>query len=295
MDFFSNVFQTQRNGNSSRQQRRRTPPTPAGIHPNTMHSTMNSIYEASSSFATAAMAQAQTAASVVQEEMQEQGATPSASQKSIRQLPTIVVSSEDLVDENNRECCICFEEHNIGDKVIRLPCAHIYHSKCITEWLSRHCTCPVCRFELPTDDSAYEEKRKVRMASRKPRFARYELERMVMKDLIKLCVRLKLNNAIVGGSEKKEVIQAIVDSGKIDIIIAPEPLEYESIIVLRGMGVGKLKKAMSDAGVFFDPKDVVSFPACNMCKTACGDQTRQEMLLQLLITVYMVLMDALLY
>jgi len=206
-----------------------------------------------------AMAHAAAAASATgeTEDTQEQGATPCASQRAIRQLPIIVVSSEDLVDENNRECCICFEQHNIGDKVIRLPCAHIYHSSCITNWLSRHCTCPVCRYELPTDDLAYEEKRKNRMSRRKPRFAQYELERMAMKELINLCKRLKLNSALVGGTEKKEVIQAILDSGKIDIIVAPEPVEYESICVLRSMGVGKLKKAMREAGVFFDAKDVV--------------------------------------
>ena len=38
------------------------------------------------------------------------GCTPPASQRSIRQLPTVAVSAEDLVDENNRSCCICFEE-----------------------------------------------------------------------------------------------------------------------------------------------------------------------------------------
>lgn len=133
------------------------------------------------------------------------------------------------------------------------------------------------------------------MASHTPRFARYELEHMVIKDIIKLCVRLKLSSAIVGGRDKKEIIQEILDYGNIDIIVAPKPVEYESIMGLRGMGVRKLKKAMSDAGVFFDAKDVVSFSPCNVCKDVCDDQTRQEMLLQLLITVYTVLMDVLLY
>jgi hypothetical protein len=35
--------------------------------------------------------------------------TPPASQRAIQQLPTVMVSPEDLVDEANRECCICFE------------------------------------------------------------------------------------------------------------------------------------------------------------------------------------------
>lgn len=35
---------------------------------------------------------------------------PPASAKAIRQLPTVIVTPQDLVDENNRECCICLEE-----------------------------------------------------------------------------------------------------------------------------------------------------------------------------------------
>jgi hypothetical protein len=35
---------------------------------------------------------------------------PPASTKALRQLPIVTVAPEDLVDENNRECCICLEE-----------------------------------------------------------------------------------------------------------------------------------------------------------------------------------------
>lgn len=52
-------------------------------------------------------------------------APPPASENALRTLPIVKVTPEDLVDENNRECCICFEAHNLGDKVVRLPCAHI--------------------------------------------------------------------------------------------------------------------------------------------------------------------------
>ena len=36
--------------------------------------------------------------------------TPPASERAIRQLPTVSVTQEDLIDENNRACCICFDE-----------------------------------------------------------------------------------------------------------------------------------------------------------------------------------------
>mmetsp|Transcript_32309 Transcript_32309/g.43073 ORF Transcript_32309/g.43073 Transcript_32309/m.43073 type:complete len:120 (-) Transcript_32309:2014-2373(-) len=51
-----------------------------------------------------------------QQQQQQQQQTPSttkpppASKKAIRQLPTVTVTPEDLVDENNRECCICLDE-----------------------------------------------------------------------------------------------------------------------------------------------------------------------------------------
>ena len=38
------------------------------------------------------------------------GGPPPASLASLRQLPTISVTAEDLVEPSNRECCICFEE-----------------------------------------------------------------------------------------------------------------------------------------------------------------------------------------
>jgi hypothetical protein len=180
---------------------------------------------------------------------------PPASTRAIRQLPTVSVTPEDLVDENNRECCICFEEHHIRDKVSRLPCAHIYHPQCIVQWLVKNNTCPQCRYELPTDNVVYERGRKERMKARKPRFAKYELQRMHNKELKELCSRLGLN--CVGVIEKKEYIDLIWNSGKVDVINAPDPVEIGSIADLRNMSVGVLKKNMGDAGVFFDPRDVV--------------------------------------
>jgi len=136
-----------------------------------------------------------------------------------------------------------------------LPCAHIFHEKCIIDWLTQHCTCPVCRYELETDDAQYEKFRKARMRSRKPRIHRYVLEHMSIQELQKLAKELKIlwPRRI---REKRDILEVFSKSGKIEIIAAPKPVEY-GIEELRSMGVSKLRNAMAEAGVFFNPRDVL--------------------------------------
>lgn len=186
---------------------------------------------------------------------QEQPPIPPASKKALRQIPTISVTPEDLIDESNRECCICLEENKLGEKVARLPCGHLFHRPCISDWLIKHNTCPICRYELETDDPEFERGRKIRMSNRKQRFRPYELKRMGIRELKALASSLGLSN-IQSVVEKGELVHSILNSGKIDVVASAEPVEYK-LSELRSMGVGKLKKAMTEGGVFFDPVDVL--------------------------------------
>jgi hypothetical protein len=85
---------------------------------------------------------------------------PPASTRVLEELPDIASESK----HTEVLCGICGEE--IAET--RLPCGHAFHKgTCVEPWLTRHCTCPVCRYELPTDDASYEPGRIERMSSRK--------------------------------------------------------------------------------------------------------------------------------
>ena len=45
-------------------------------------------------------------------------------------------------------CCICQCEIELGKETVLLPCGHMYHWDCCSQWLNTNNTCPICRFEI---------------------------------------------------------------------------------------------------------------------------------------------------
>lgn len=41
-------------------------------------------------------------------------------------------------------CVICLESFLAGESICRLPCGHQFHHECLTRWVCRRGTCPVC-------------------------------------------------------------------------------------------------------------------------------------------------------
>lgn len=66
---------------------------------------------------------------------------PPASKKAIKNLAVVQVTSDDLIEESNKECLICLNEQTIGSTACKLACGHLYHQACLTEWLEKSCTC----------------------------------------------------------------------------------------------------------------------------------------------------------
>ncbi|XP_062103816.1 uncharacterized protein LOC133814928 [Humulus lupulus] len=64
------------------------------------------------------------------------------SEQSIERLEKVLIKDDQIV------CSIFFENVHVGLEATKLPCTHIYHEKCIVQWLQTSKFCPMCRFEI---------------------------------------------------------------------------------------------------------------------------------------------------
>ncbi|KAI3877728.1 hypothetical protein MKW98_020209 [Papaver atlanticum] len=91
------------------------------------------------------------------------------------QLPTTYSSLFDTVNmkifnhgdgkQLKNECSICLKEFENGISISKLPCSHVFHTKCIVKWFAKVTNCPLCRSpvnprqskdaEFETDDVQY--------------------------------------------------------------------------------------------------------------------------------------------
>ncbi|KAG6490853.1 E3 ubiquitin-protein ligase SIRP1-like [Zingiber officinale] len=72
--------------------------------------------------------------------------TPPAHKSAVEAMPTIKITE-------NLSCSICLDDFEIGTKAKEMPCKHKFHGNCILPWLELHSSCPVCRFQVPTEES----------------------------------------------------------------------------------------------------------------------------------------------
>eukprot|EP00249_Psilotum_nudum_P009709 c22109_g1_i2 orf=508-1866(-) len=83
---------------------------------------------------------------------------PPAAKSAVEAMPTIIIMKEHL-GTDAAQCAVCKDEFELGTEVRQMPCKHMYHPDCILPWLSQHNSCPVCRYEMPTDHPEYDQVR----------------------------------------------------------------------------------------------------------------------------------------
>jgi len=68
---------------------------------------------------------------------------------------SLELSAAEATVLEHAECPICLADMRKGDEIVCMPCdgRHAGHRACLEPWLQKACTCPSCRFELPSRTS----------------------------------------------------------------------------------------------------------------------------------------------
>jgi hypothetical protein len=121
-----------------------------------------------------------------------------------------------VIDSENdtEDCSICLENTTRDDT--RLICGHVFHNRCLHEWLDEHTTCPVCRAILPiletksphtTVDLEISDFTEASIRARTTLFKVFALKTMVFFTFFVNYYALKI---ILGHSYRLEVILLLV-------------------------------------------------------------------------------------
>uniref|UniRef100_M4BMH0 RING-type domain-containing protein n=2 Tax=Hyaloperonospora arabidopsidis (strain Emoy2) TaxID=559515 RepID=M4BMH0_HYAAE len=82
---------------------------------------------------------------------QQQHGPPPTNKVFLDELPVKMWTTTMQTSERHSECVICLSDYEKDDKVLALPCGHMFHKECGMKWLVEHNICPTCRFQLPTE------------------------------------------------------------------------------------------------------------------------------------------------
>mmetsp|Transcript_22660 Transcript_22660/g.51787 ORF Transcript_22660/g.51787 Transcript_22660/m.51787 type:complete len:382 (-) Transcript_22660:111-1256(-) len=75
--------------------------------------------------------------------------TAGAEDETIEALPTRTFEGGAAgTSAEDRSCQICMEDFTEGDELRTLPCFHLFHAKCVDQWLKVNSICPTCRHKV---------------------------------------------------------------------------------------------------------------------------------------------------
>ena len=67
----------------------------------------------------------------------------------LEEIPEININgTSELEKLKTKNCTICLEDFKVKDKVIYLPCFHLFHKDCIINWVKLNSTCPLCKINI---------------------------------------------------------------------------------------------------------------------------------------------------
>ncbi|KAE9458371.1 hypothetical protein C3L33_09727, partial [Rhododendron williamsianum] len=65
-----------------------------------------------------------------------------------KDLDNNLVLGKSSNNHENPDCCICLSKYREKEEIRQLPCSHVFHLKCVDQWLRIISCCPLCKQEL---------------------------------------------------------------------------------------------------------------------------------------------------
>jgi len=76
---------------------------------------------------------------------------PGMSRDARNALRLVTVGEEDV-------CVVCQEALPAGSKAKAMPCGHLFHDDCLSEWVAKSNSCPTCRYDdLPSEKKHFDD------------------------------------------------------------------------------------------------------------------------------------------
>ncbi|KAI5477349.1 hypothetical protein MNV49_006491 [Pseudohyphozyma bogoriensis] len=76
-----------------------------------------------------------------------------ADEETIEALPEVPMTQKLLDESDLKACPICYDDFELEQPVIDLPCHHAFHPDCIKTWLRENGSCPICRHSFVSEEA----------------------------------------------------------------------------------------------------------------------------------------------
>ena len=82
-----------------------------------------------------------------------------AKKSAVENLPIVKIADKHCKKQQGTNkleppcCTVCCENIELATKGMFMPCGHVYHPDCLKPWLEQNNTCPICRFDLPIEET----------------------------------------------------------------------------------------------------------------------------------------------
>ncbi len=66
----------------------------------------------------------------------------------VNEISNIIIEKRQAITEGTNECSICLQKIQVNESYTILFCQHEYHYDCISAWIMKNATCPLCNHTI---------------------------------------------------------------------------------------------------------------------------------------------------